>query len=129
MVFSGLGGMCLYDLPRRKIFRHLRQDPKCKKGFKECKPFSSLKQRLQGTEITTVKKQYPSQSFCLFFPLQKQPGNKSIWTQHHEDFINAIQSVKQVTKALKEGHPLPPPPPTKLQSRFVGYFILLLLSY
>ena len=54
-------------------------------------------------------------SLCLpLFPLQKQPGKKSNWRQHHEDFINTIQSAKQVTKALKEGHPLPPPPPPSI---------------
>ncbi|XP_068252201.1 zinc finger C2HC domain-containing protein 1B [Nyctibius grandis] len=80
----------------------LRHDPICKKVFnKKRKPFSSLKQRLQGTEITTVKQQ-PGQ--------KKQPGKKSNWRQRHEDFINTIQSA-QVTKATKESHPLPPPPP------------------
>ncbi|NXL05306.1 ZC21B protein, partial [Mesembrinibis cayennensis] len=84
----------------------LRHDPICKKVFnKKRKPFNSLKQRLQGTEITTVKKQPPQ---------KKQPGKKSNWRQHHEDFINAIRSAKQVTKALKEGHPLPPPPPPSI---------------
>ncbi|NWQ87371.1 ZC21B protein, partial [Burhinus bistriatus] len=80
-----------------------RHDPICKKVFnKKCKPFSSLKQRLRGTEITAVKKQPPQ---------KKQPGKKFNWRQHHEDFLNTIRSAKQVTRALKEGHPLPPPPP------------------
>ncbi|KFV52027.1 Zinc finger C2HC domain-containing protein 1B, partial [Gavia stellata] len=96
----------------------LRHDPICKKVFnKKRKPFSSLKQRLQGTEIT-VKKQPPQKVWlklkrvlCLpLFPLQKQIGKKSNWRQHHEDFINTIQSAKQVTKHLKESHPFPPPP-------------------
>ncbi|XP_049656332.1 zinc finger C2HC domain-containing protein 1B [Accipiter gentilis] len=89
----------------------LRHGPICKKVFnKKRKPFSSLKQRLQGTEITTVKKQPPQ---------KKQPGKKSNWRQHHEDFINAIQSAKQVTKALKEGHPLPPPPPPSINPDYI----------
>ncbi|NWZ53803.1 ZC21B protein, partial [Haliaeetus albicilla] len=88
----------------------LRHDPICKKVFnKKRKPFSSLKQRLQGTEIT-VKKQPPQ---------KKQPGKKSNWRQHHEDFINTIQSAKQVTKALKEGHPLPPPPPPSINPDYI----------
>ncbi|NXI57892.1 ZC21B protein, partial [Chloroceryle aenea] len=89
----------------------LRHDPICKKVFnKKRKPFSSLKQRLQGTEITSVKKQ----------PLQKkQPGKKSNWRQHHEDFINTIRSAKKVTKALKEGHPLPPPPPPSINPDYI----------
>ncbi|NXW57233.1 ZC21B protein, partial [Eurystomus gularis] len=84
----------------------LRHDPICRKVFnKKHKPFNSLKQRLQGTEITTVKRQPPQ---------KKQPGKKSNWRQHCEDFINAIRSAKQVTRALKEGRPLPPPPPLSI---------------
>uniref|UniRef100_A0A8C0FBD8 Zinc finger C2HC-type containing 1B n=1 Tax=Bubo bubo TaxID=30461 RepID=A0A8C0FBD8_BUBBB len=61
----------------------LRHDPICRKVFnKKCK--FSLKERLQGRGITTVKRQ----------PLQKkQPGKKSNWRQHHEDFINTIRSA------------------------------------
>ncbi|XP_009481336.2 zinc finger C2HC domain-containing protein 1B [Pelecanus crispus] len=89
----------------------LRHDPIRKKVFnKKRKPFSSLKQRLQGTDITTVKKQPPQ---------KKQPGKKSNWRQHHEDFINTIRSAKQVTKALKEGHPLPPPPPPSINLDYI----------
>ncbi|XP_071596793.1 zinc finger C2HC domain-containing protein 1B isoform X3 [Heliangelus exortis] len=89
----------------------LRHDPICKKVFsKKRRPFNSLKQRLQGTEIPTVKKQPPQ---------KKQPGKKSNWRQHHEDFINAIRSAKQVTKALKEGRPLPPPPPPSINPDYI----------
>ncbi|XP_044866106.1 zinc finger C2HC domain-containing protein 1B isoform X2 [Mauremys mutica] len=81
----------------------LRHEPICRKVFnKKRKTFNSLKQRLQGTEIPSVKKQPPP---------KKQPEKKSNWRQLHEDFINAIQSAKQATKAMKEGRPLPPPPP------------------
>ncbi|KGL91093.1 Zinc finger C2HC domain-containing protein 1B, partial [Charadrius vociferus] len=107
----------------------LRHDPICKKVFnKKRKPFSSLKQRLRGTEITTVKKQSPQKVqlklkhvICvfIFFRLQKQPEKKSNWKQHHEDFINAIQSAKKVTKALKEGRPLPPPPPPSINPDYI----------
>uniref|UniRef100_A0A8D0F4G2 Zinc finger C2HC-type containing 1B n=1 Tax=Strix occidentalis caurina TaxID=311401 RepID=A0A8D0F4G2_STROC len=71
----------------------LRHDPICRKVFnKKCK--FSLKQRLQGRGITTVKRQ----------PLQKkQPGKKSNWSQ----------------KALKEGCPLPPPPPSSINPDYV----------
>ncbi|XP_054018476.1 zinc finger C2HC domain-containing protein 1B [Dryobates pubescens] len=89
----------------------VRHDPICRKVFKKKrKPFNSLKQRLQGTEITTVKTQ-PSQ--------KKQPGKKSNWRQHHEDFINAIRSARQVTRALKEGRPLPPPPPPSINPDYI----------
>ncbi|XP_064025526.1 zinc finger C2HC domain-containing protein 1B [Pogoniulus pusillus] len=89
----------------------LRHDPICKKVFnKKRKPFNSLKQRLQGTEITTVKTQ-PSQ--------KEEPGKKSNWRQHHQDFINAVRSARQVTKALREGLPLPPPPPPSINPDYV----------
>ncbi|XP_031236289.1 zinc finger C2HC domain-containing protein 1B [Mastomys coucha] len=80
-----------------------RHEPICKKIFnKKRKPFNSLKQRLQGTDIPTVTKS----------PQPKvQPERKSNWRQQHEDFINTIRSAKQCTLAIKEGRPLPPPPP------------------
>ncbi|NXG29407.1 ZC21B protein, partial [Dromaius novaehollandiae] len=89
----------------------LRHGPICKKVFnKKRKPFNSLKQRLQGTEITTVKMQPPQKN---------QLERKSNWRQYHEEFINAIQSAKQVTKAMKEGHPLPPPPPPSINPDYI----------
>uniref|UniRef100_A0A674IG57 Zinc finger C2HC-type containing 1B n=1 Tax=Terrapene triunguis TaxID=2587831 RepID=A0A674IG57_9SAUR len=89
----------------------LRHEPICRKVFnKKRKPFNSLKQRLQGTEILSVKKQPPP---------KKQPEKKSNWRQRHEDFINAIQSAKQVTKAMKEGRPLPPPPPPSVNPDYI----------
>uniref|UniRef100_A0A8C6H8Q3 Zinc finger, C2HC-type containing 1B n=1 Tax=Mus spicilegus TaxID=10103 RepID=A0A8C6H8Q3_MUSSI len=80
-----------------------RHGPICKKVFnKKRKPFNSLKQRLQGTDIPTVGKS----------PQPKvQPVRKSNWRQQREDFINTIRSAKQFTLAIKEGRPLPPPPP------------------
>uniref|UniRef100_A0A8C2QSQ6 LTV1 ribosome biosis factor n=1 Tax=Capra hircus TaxID=9925 RepID=A0A8C2QSQ6_CAPHI len=79
-----------------------RHGPICRKLFnKKRKPFNSLKQRLQGTDIPTVGKEPQS---------KPQPVRKSNWRQHHEDFINAMQSAKQCTLAIKEGRPLPPPP-------------------
>ncbi|NWS38635.1 ZC21B protein, partial [Probosciger aterrimus] len=89
----------------------LRHDPICRKVFnKKRNPFSSMKQRLQGTEIMTIRKQHPQ---------KKQPEKKSNWRQRHEDFINAIRSAKQVTKALKEGRPLPPPPPPSINPDYI----------
>uniref|UniRef100_A0A8C6J4H2 C2HC/C3H-type domain-containing protein n=1 Tax=Melopsittacus undulatus TaxID=13146 RepID=A0A8C6J4H2_MELUD len=86
-------------------------DPICRKVFnKKRKPFSSMKQRLQGTEIMTIRKQHPQ---------KKQLEKKSNWRQHHEDFINAIRSAKEVTKALKEGRPLPPPPPPSINPDYI----------
>uniref|UniRef100_A0A8C0J5N4 Zinc finger C2HC-type containing 1B n=1 Tax=Chelonoidis abingdonii TaxID=106734 RepID=A0A8C0J5N4_CHEAB len=89
----------------------LRHEPICRKVFnKKRKTFNSLKQRLQGTEIPSVKKQPPP---------KKQPEKKSNWRQLHEDFINAIQSAKQVAKAMKEGRPLPPLPPPSINPDYI----------
>uniref|UniRef100_U3IIC3 Zinc finger C2HC-type containing 1B n=1 Tax=Anas platyrhynchos platyrhynchos TaxID=8840 RepID=U3IIC3_ANAPP len=88
-----------------------RHEPICKKVFnKKRKPFNSFKQRLQGTEIGTVKRQPPQKN---------QQVKKSNWRQQHEDFINAIQSAKEVTKAMQEGRPLPPPPPPSINPDYV----------
>ncbi|XP_007638879.3 zinc finger C2HC domain-containing protein 1B [Cricetulus griseus] len=88
-----------------------RHGPICKKLFnKKRKPFNSLKQRLQGTDIPTVGK--PPQS-------KVQPVRKSNWRQQHEDFINAIRSAKQCTLAIKEGRPLPPPPPPTINPDYI----------
>ncbi|XP_074435463.1 zinc finger C2HC domain-containing protein 1B [Larus michahellis] len=83
----------------------LRHDPICKKVFnKKRKPFSSLEQ-------TAGNRNHHCEAAA---PAKEQPEKKSNWRQHHEDFINTVQSAKQVTKALKEGHPLPPPPPPSI---------------
>ncbi|XP_062833925.1 zinc finger C2HC domain-containing protein 1B isoform X4 [Anolis carolinensis] len=96
--------------------RHFTQDalarhaPICKKVFnKKRKPFNSLKQRLQGTEIPTVKKQ----------PIKRQPEKKSNWRQQHEDFITTIRAAKLATIAMKEGRPLPPPPPPTINPDYI----------
>ncbi|XP_036024972.1 zinc finger C2HC domain-containing protein 1B [Onychomys torridus] len=88
-----------------------RHGPICKKLFnKKRKPFDSLKQRLQGTDIPTVS--HPPQP-------KGQPMRKSNWRQQHEDFINTIRSAKQCTLAIKEGKPLPPPPPPTINPDYI----------
>ncbi|XP_076408859.1 zinc finger C2HC domain-containing protein 1B isoform X3 [Peromyscus maniculatus bairdii] len=88
-----------------------RHGPICKKLFnKKRKPFDSLKQRLQGTDIPTVSQ--PPQP-------KGQPMRKSNWRQQHEDFINTIRSAKQCTLAIKEGRPLPPPPPPTINPDYI----------
>ncbi|XP_040094548.1 zinc finger C2HC domain-containing protein 1B [Oryx dammah] len=88
-----------------------RHGPICRKLFnKKRKPFNSLKQRLQGTDIPTVGKAPQS---------KPQPVRKSNWRQQHEDFINAILSAKQCTLAIKEGQPLPPPPPPTINPDYI----------
>ncbi|XP_066478847.1 zinc finger C2HC domain-containing protein 1B [Tiliqua scincoides] len=88
-----------------------RHEPICRKVFnKKRKPFSSLKQRLQGTDIPTVKKKPPPKN---------QPEKKSNWRQQHENFIAAIRSAKLATLAMKEGRPLPPPPPPSINPDYI----------
>ncbi|XP_056674876.1 zinc finger C2HC domain-containing protein 1B isoform X2 [Monodelphis domestica] len=88
-----------------------RHGPICKRLFnKKRKPFNSLKQRLQGTDIFMVRRS----------PQTKVPTvKKSNWRQQHEDFINAIRSAKQCTIAIKEGRPLPPPPPPSINPDYI----------
>uniref|UniRef100_A0A8D0EE68 Zinc finger C2HC-type containing 1B n=1 Tax=Salvator merianae TaxID=96440 RepID=A0A8D0EE68_SALMN len=87
-----------------------RHEPICRKVFnKKRKPFNSLKQRLQGTEIPTVKKK----------PQKNLPERKSNWRQQHENFIAAIRSAKLATIAMKEGRPLPPPPPPTINPDYI----------
>ncbi|XP_010624919.1 zinc finger C2HC domain-containing protein 1B isoform X3 [Fukomys damarensis] len=88
-----------------------RHGPICRKLFhKKRKPFNSLKQRLQGTDIPTVRKAPQSKS---------QPVRKSNWRQQHADFINAIRSAKRCPLAMREGRPLPPPPPPSVSPDYI----------
>ncbi|KAM8789009.1 zinc finger C2HC domain-containing protein 1B [Rhynchonycteris naso] len=88
-----------------------RHGPICKKLFnKKRKPFNSLKQRLQGTDIPTPRTARQS---------KPQPVKKMNWRQQHEDFLNAIRSAKQCTLAIKEGRPLPPPPPPSINPDYI----------
>ncbi|XP_006755474.1 PREDICTED: zinc finger C2HC domain-containing protein 1B [Myotis davidii] len=88
-----------------------RHGPICKKLFnKKRKPFSSVKQRLQGTYFPTVS---------LALQSKPQPVRKANWRQQHEDFIIAIQSAKQCSLAMKEGRPLPPPPPASINPDYI----------
>ncbi|XP_059555589.1 zinc finger C2HC domain-containing protein 1B [Myotis daubentonii] len=88
-----------------------RHGPICKKLFnKKRKPFSSVKQRLQGTYFPTVS---------LAPQSKPQPVRKANWRQQHEDFIIAIQSAKQCSLAMKEGRPLPVPPPASINPDYI----------
>ncbi|XP_026522055.1 zinc finger C2HC domain-containing protein 1B [Notechis scutatus] len=89
----------------------LRHNLICKRIFnKKRKPFNSLKQRLQGTDIPTVKKKPPTKN---------GREKKSNWRQQHEDFISAIRAAKLATRAMKEGRPLPPPPPPSINPDYI----------
>ncbi|XP_037699306.1 zinc finger C2HC domain-containing protein 1B [Choloepus didactylus] len=88
-----------------------RHGPICRRLFnKKRKPFNSLKQRLQGTDVPTVREALPCKS---------PPVKKYSWRQQHEEFINAIRSAKRCTLAMKEGRPLPPPPPPSVNPDYI----------
>ncbi|XP_074165746.1 zinc finger C2HC domain-containing protein 1B isoform X2 [Sminthopsis crassicaudata] len=88
-----------------------RHGPICKRLFnKKRTPFNSLKQRLQGTDILTVRESPDAKML---------PVKKSNWRQQHEDFINTIRSAKQCMLAIKEGRPLPPPPPPTINPDYI----------
>eukprot|EP00057_Strongylocentrotus_purpuratus_P030107 XP_780721.3 PREDICTED: zinc finger C2HC domain-containing protein 1A [Strongylocentrotus purpuratus] len=77
----------------------------CRKtAKKKRKTFDSSKQRAEGTDIGTVPKTNER---------DLPPSKKNNWRQKHEDFIEAMQSAKGVSKAIKTGAPLPPPPAQK----------------
>uniref|UniRef100_A0A8C4NIA2 Zinc finger, C2HC-type containing 1A n=1 Tax=Eptatretus burgeri TaxID=7764 RepID=A0A8C4NIA2_EPTBU len=76
-----------------------------KQSTKKRKVFNAQRQRFEGTDIPYV----PPLPQAPQLPVKKQN-----WRQKHEDFINAIRSAKGVTKALREGKPLPPPPPSTI---------------
>ncbi|XP_076999691.1 zinc finger C2HC domain-containing protein 1B [Tamandua tetradactyla] len=79
-----------------------RHGPICRRLFnKKRKTFNSLRQRLQGTDVPAMREALPCKSL---------PVKKYSWRQQHEEFINAIQSAKQCSLAMKAGRPLPSPP-------------------
>ncbi|XP_061327739.1 zinc finger C2HC domain-containing protein 1B, partial [Pezoporus flaviventris] len=82
----------------------LRHDPVCRKVFnKKHKPFSSMKQRLQGTEIMTIKKQHPQK---LWKETEVHRGLKqeeeSVKQRRREGVLNCILSAP-----VKQGNPSP----------------------
>ncbi|XP_058163572.1 zinc finger C2HC domain-containing protein 1B [Dasypus novemcinctus] len=80
-----------------------RHGPICRRLFnKKRKPFNSSKQRAQGTDLPSLR---------AALPHKPPPVKKSSWRQQHREFIDAIRSAKQCTLAMKEGRPLPAPPP------------------
>lgn len=51
--------------------------------------------------------------------IKNKSSNKSNWRDKHEDFISTIRAARQVTRAVQEGKPLPPPPPSKIDPSLV----------
>ncbi|KAM4866559.1 zinc finger C2HC domain-containing protein 1B isoform 2-T2 [Thomomys bottae] len=111
--FDGLQELFPCEVCRRSFAADVlvRHGPICRKVFNKKRiPFNSLKQRLQGTDIPTVKKAPQS---------KPPPVKKSNWRQQHEDFINAIQAAKQCALAIKQGRPLPPPPAPTINPDYI----------
>lgn len=47
------------------------------------------------------------------------PLPKSNWKQKHEDFIRTVRAARQATTAVKQGKPLPPPPPAAINPDYI----------
>ncbi|GCC36822.1 hypothetical protein chiPu_0015322 [Chiloscyllium punctatum] len=85
-------------------------EPICSKvSNKKKKVFNSYKQRVAGTDVSSVRG--PSAA--------KMPQPVSHWKQQHEDFINTIRSARLATDAVKKGLPLPPPPPASINPDYI----------
>nr|XP_045014436.1 zinc finger C2HC domain-containing protein 1B [Jaculus jaculus] len=115
MTYHGYGNQELFpceDCGRRFAADVLeRHAPICRKLFnKKRKPFNSLKQRLQGTDIPTVRRAPQAKS---------QRVRKSNWRKQHEEFISAIRAAKLCTLAMKEGRSLPPPPAPTINPDYI----------
>ncbi|KAK3713311.1 hypothetical protein QZH41_009031, partial [Actinostola sp. cb2023] len=79
--------------------------------LKKRKPFDSSKQRLDGIVPSEIKRT----------PTTDRPtkSKKNNWKEKHEDFLYTIRSARGVTAAIKEGRPLPPPPPAAVNPDYV----------
>ncbi|XP_060686682.1 zinc finger C2HC domain-containing protein 1A-like [Hemiscyllium ocellatum] len=87
-----------------------RHEPICSKVTnKKKKVFNSYKQRVAGTEVSSVRG----------LSAAKMPQPVSHWKQQHEDFINTIRSARLATDAVKKGLPLPPPPPASINPDYI----------
>ncbi|XP_033988387.1 zinc finger C2HC domain-containing protein 1A isoform X1 [Trematomus bernacchii] len=90
-----------------------------KSAAKRRKVFDSGRQRAEGTDIPTLKpikpKSQSSTSSGKAEPLKK-PSN---WRKKHEDFIATIRAAKGIDQVLKDGGPLPPPPPATYDPDYV----------
>ncbi|XP_033120817.1 zinc finger C2HC domain-containing protein 1A-like isoform X2 [Anneissia japonica] len=83
-----------------------------KSNSKKRKIFDSSKQRVSGLEVKPVK-QKANQSKL---PLSKSKTN---WRAKHEEFISTMRAAKDVTKAIKTGADLPPPPKPTINPDYV----------
>ncbi|XP_070533918.1 zinc finger C2HC domain-containing protein 1B-like isoform X2 [Ptychodera flava] len=81
----------------------------CEKNHsKKRKVFNSTKQRVSGTEITSVRKQ----------PEPKQQS-KNNWRAKHEEFLASLKAARGVSHAMKTGAPLPPPPKATINPDYI----------
>lgn len=93
-----------------------RHEPICAKAAeKKRKPFDSSKQRIEGTEIATVK--VPGKAKAAVE--RELAPRKNGWRQKHAEFINTLHAARGVKKALENGLPLPPPPPPVVNPDYV----------
>ncbi|RDD44770.1 Zinc finger C2HC domain-containing protein 1A [Trichoplax sp. H2] len=92
-----------------------RHEKICQKSAnKKRKVFNSFNQRILGTDINKT------QALKALKETDKKDKPKGgNWKQKHEDFLSTIRSARKVTQAVKEGKPLPPPPPSKIDPSLV----------
>ncbi|KAL3040944.1 hypothetical protein OYC64_011846 [Pagothenia borchgrevinki] len=81
-----------------------------KSAAKRRKVFDSGRQRAEGTDIPTLKP---------IKPKAEPPKKPSNWRKKHEDFIATIRAAKGIDQVLKDGGPLPPPPPATYDPDYV----------
>lgn len=93
----------------------------CTKVNKPRKVFDSSKQRHVADE--QIIKKLPSYSKSSTTKPRnpereiKQP--KSNWKQKHDDFIRTVRAAREATIAVKQGKPLPPPPPAAINPDYI----------
>lgn len=77
-----------------------------KSSTKKRKPFNSLKQRVQGTDLADFHRHVIEHTRKIPEPEPEKPKPQSTWKQKHEELVRAI-------KAARGEAPPPPPPPVR----------------
>ncbi|XP_033640513.1 zinc finger C2HC domain-containing protein 1A-like isoform X1 [Asterias rubens] len=84
-----------------------------KNAAKKRKVFNSAKQRSEGTDISGAPKADPRK-------LEKAKRATANWRSKHEDLVTTLKAARGVTRAMRTGAPLPPPPSqTKVNPDYV----------
>ncbi|XP_038052272.1 zinc finger C2HC domain-containing protein 1A-like isoform X1 [Patiria miniata] len=93
--------ICGRSFVEQTLQRHVKI---CEKNAtKKRKTFNSSKQRATGNEILSVPKTDPKK-------LEKAKRATANWRNKHEELVSNLRAARGVTRAMKTGAPLPPPP-------------------